>query len=303
VLQYVLVKVKEVAPTETTVLIEGETGVGKELFARAIHQNSLRQNRPLVKVNCAALPANLIESELFGHEKGAFTGASTTRKGRFELADGGTLFLDEISELPLELQPKLLRVLQEQAFERLGGHHTISVDVRIIAATNKNVTQEMEAGRFREDLYHRLYVYPLSVPPLRQRKSDIPLLVQTFVAQFANTMGKQIDTIPQSTMDAFVKYAWPGNVRELQNVIERAVITTQGSRLRLAEKLHVREERSSTSSKLLSLEEVERKHILEVLDACKWRISGEQGAAVILGLHPNTLRFRMQKLGIKTKKG
>ena len=299
-LKYVLAKIESVASTETTVLIEGETGVGKDLFARAIHKASVRSDRPLIKVNCAAIPANLIESELFGHEKGSFTGAEKTRKGRFELADGGTIFLDEVGELPLDLQPKLLRVLQERAFERVGGNRTIMVNVRILAATNRNLQQEMKRGRFREDLYYRLSVYPLSVPPLRKRKDDIPLLVQAFVQQYSKKIGKSIAHIPPHLLSTLKGYSWPGNVRELQNVIERAIISSEGETLRLGETMPFPQtDEKDTEKRFRSLEDVERDHILGVLEACRWRISGKRGAAVILGLHPNTLRFRMKKLGIE----
>jgi transcriptional regulator with GAF, ATPase, and Fis domain len=294
-LKYTLFRVEQVAPTDTTVLISGETGTGKELIAHAIHHASSRSERPLVKVNCAALPAHLIESELFGHEKGAFTGATTKQIGRFELADRATLFLDEVGELPLELQAKLLRVLQDGEFERLGNPRTIRVDVRVIAATNRNLEAEVRAGRFREDLYYRLNVYPLSVPPLRERLDDIPLLVQAFVQKLSKKLGKQIDSIPQKTMDALQQYAWPGNVRELENVIERAIITVQDTVLRV--ELPRTQPLSVKSHKPLN--EMEREYILQVLEDTGWTIGGDYGAASILGLPPSTLRSRMQKLGIK----
>jgi len=297
-LRYLLFKVEKVAPTDTAVLISGETGTGKELIARALHHASPRKDRPLVKVNCAALPAHLIESELFGHEKGAFTGATTKQIGRFELADGATLFLDEIGELPLELQPKLLKVLQDGEFERLGSPRTIKVDVRVIAATNRDLEKEVRAGRFRQDLYYRLNVYPLSVPPLRERPDDIPLLVQAFVQKFSKKLGKPIETISQKTMHALQQYAWPGNVRELENIIERAVITTQDNTLRV----ELPETPALAFKTGKTLEEVEREYIIQVLNSKNWRIEGPKGAAVLLGLNPSTLRARMRKLGIQKPK-
>ncbi len=294
-LRYLLFKVEQVASTNTTVLIAGETGTGKELIAKAIHQTGPRREYPLVKLNCAALPAHLIESELFGHEKGAFTGAQTKRIGRFEVAHGGTIFLDEIGELPPELQPKLLRVLQDGEFERIGSSQTMTVDVRVIAATNRDLEAEVQAGRFRQDLFYRLNVFPLSVPPLRERPDDIPLLVHNFVKKCNKKLGKQIDQIPPFTMKQLKDYSWPGNIRELENVIERAVILAQDNVLRV--KLP---ENSSVKTPIdKSLEEVERDHILNVLTAKDWRIEGPKGAALVLGLHPNTLRFRMKKLGIR----
>jgi chemotaxis protein methyltransferase CheR len=294
-LKYVLYKVEQVAPTDSTVLILGETGTGKEILARAIHERSRRNNRPLIKVDCATLPANLIESELFGHEKGAFTGALQKQIGRFELADGGTIFLDEIGELPLELQPKLLRVLEYGEFERLGSSHSKKVDARVIAATNRNLKEDVRHSRFREDLYYRLDVYAITLPPLRERQQDIPLLVQVFVNEFCMKLGKRIDNIPQRAFRALQQYAWPGNVRELRNVIERAVIISSGATLQVempeAENLEVYDGRK--------LEEVERDHIIKTLEKTNWRIAGDHGAAVLLGLHPNTLRSRMDKLGIK----
>jgi DNA-binding NtrC family response regulator len=294
-LKYLLFKVEQVAPTDAAVLIAGETGTGKELIARAIHHASLRSERPLVKLNCAALPADLIESELFGHEKGAFTGAQTRQIGRFEFADGGTIFLDEVGELPLELQPKLLRVLQDGEFERLGNPRTISVDVRVIAATNRDLEAEVRAGRFRQDLYYRLSVYPLSVLPLRKRPDDIPVLVQVFVQKFSKKLGKQIDMIPHQAMHALQQYAWPGNVRELENVIERAVITTQDRTLRI----ELPQTPHAAVDTVKTLEEVERDHIVRVLNETHWRISGPKGAARLLGINPSTLRGRIQKLGIQ----
>ena len=293
-LKQALRKIEQVAPTTTTVLILGETGTGKELFARAIHSRSSRKERPLVKVNCATLPSNLIESELFGHEKGAFTGALQKQIGRFELANRGTIFLDEIGEFPLELQAKLLRVLQEGEFERLGSPRTIKVDVRVLAATNRNLEEEVQNGRFRQDLYYRLSVYTITVPPLRERKEDLPLLVQSLVQKFSKKIGKYIETIPQKTINALQRYPWPGNIRELENVIERAVINAQSKTLQV--------DLPKTSTFVIdehkSLEEVEREYILRMLEKTNWRIAGPGGAAVILGINPNTLRSRMQKLGI-----
>jgi len=294
--KYVLAKINQVAPTDSTVLITGETGTGKELVARAIHGASLRKGRPLIKVNCAALSASLIESEFFGHEKGAFTGAAARKLGRFELADRGTIFLDEIGELPLELQVKLLRVLQEGEFERLGGTKTIKVDVRIIAATNRNLKLEVEQGSFREDLWYRLNVFPITVPPLRQRKEDIPLLVEHFVGMSAMKFGKTITSVSPRTLQSLQSHSWPGNVRELANVIERAVIHTQGSVLHLAETLDAVKEEPPAA---LSLEEMEREYIVRTLENTGWRVEGPQGAAKILGLNPSTLRARMFKLGIQ----
>jgi formate hydrogenlyase transcriptional activator len=294
-LKQALHKIEQVAPTTTTVLILGETGTGKELFARAIHNRSSRKNRPLVKVNCATLPSNLIESELFGHEKGAFTGALQKQIGRFELADRGTIFLDEIGDLPLELQAKLLRVLQEGEFERLGNPRTIKVDVRVLAATNRKLEEEVRKNRFRQDLYYRLSVYTITIPPLRERKEDIPLLVQSLVQKCNRKIGKDIETIPQKTIDALQNYAWPGNVRELENVIERAVINAHGNTLRVelpkTPTFTVDEENKS-------LEEIEREYILRMLQKTDWRIAGPGGAAEILGMNPSTLRSRIQKLGI-----
>lgn len=295
ILKYLLFRVKQVALTDTTVLISGETGTGKELIAHAIHAASSRSERPMVKVDCAALSSNLIESELFGHEKGAFTGAAAQRIGRFELAETATIFLDEIGELPLELQSKLLRVIQDGEFERLGSSRTRKVDVRIIAATNRDLEEEVRLGRFRQDLYYRLNVYSLSLPPLRKRVEDIPLLVRAFVQKYNKKLGKQIETIPQKTLDVLQQYHWPGNVRELENVIERAVIISQGR------ELHVELTQSSDSmdGSDETLEAVERAHILRMLEKTHWTIEGKHGAALILGLNPSTLRARMRKLDIK----
>jgi len=298
-LKMVLRKVEQVASTDATVLILGETGTGKELFVRAIHNLSLRKDRPLVKVNCAALPPGLIESELFGHEKGAFTGALSRKIGRFELADGGTIFLDEIGDLPLDLQAKLLRVLQERAFERLGNPRPINVDVRVIAATNRDVTKAITAGNFREDLYYRLNVFPIALPPLRERTGDIPLLVRHFARRYGQKVGKVIDKIPQKVMTALQAYSWPGNVRELENIIERAVILSPGSILQLDEMLDVVRIIEAQPTTSLTLEEVEQNHILKVLEVTGWRIEGKRGAAVRLGLNPSTLRSRIEKLNIQ----
>jgi formate hydrogenlyase transcriptional activator len=307
-----LQRVNQVAPTDSSVLIFGETGTGKELIARAIHDRSTRKNRPLVKVNCSAISAGLVESELFGHVKGAFTGAFERRIGRFELADGGTLFLDEVGELPLETQVKLLRVLQEREFEPVGSNRSVRVDVRIIAATNRNLQEAITAGTFRSDLYYRLNVFPLVVPPLRERQSDIPELAMFFVSRFARNVGKKIEAISASATERLKSYTWPGNVRELQNVIERALILSHGSVLDLDNDLltvastpsfpetstqHV--QLDTTSVPLKTLEEVERTYIADVLNQRGGVIEGANGAAKTLGLHPNTLRHRMEKLGIK----
>ena len=299
---YVLEKVRQVAETDATVLIQGETGVGKELVSRAIHNASRRSQKPFIKVNCANLPANLVESELFGHEAGAFTGAERLRKGRFELADCGTIFLDEISELPLDLQSKLLRVLQDGQFERVGGSNPLTVDVRVIAATNLILSEEVAEGRFRPDLFYRLNVYPITVPPLRTRREDVPLLVNHFVPQIAARIGKTVDQIPPHVLEKLTAYDWPGNVRELVNILERAVITTQDGVIRLPEEFAVSAKTPvntrDTQIQLKDLQSVERDHILSVLNTVGWRISGPKGAAKILGLNPSTLRFRMKKLGI-----
>jgi formate hydrogenlyase transcriptional activator len=294
----VMEQVRMVARTDTPVLLLGETGTGKELLARAIHEFSDRSAAIMVKVNCAALPAELIESELFGHEKGAFTGATQQRKGRFELADGGSLFLDELGELSLSAQAKLLRVLQEQEFERVGGSETVRVDVRVIAATNRNLADEVRAGRFRSDLYYRLNVFPVEIPALRQRTTDIPLLARFFLTKYAKKFGKRFDDIDPAGLEYLREYSWPGNVRELQNVIERAVILSQGPLLEIAPLQPARAHLEAATGKLLTLEVVEREHITRTLDATSWQISGAKGAAAILGMNPNTLRSRMLKLGI-----
>ena len=295
-LNYVLYKVEQIARSTTIVLVLGETGTGKELVARAIHGLSLRKERVLMKVNCAALPSNLIESELFGHEKGAFTGAHSRHLGRFEVADGATLFLDEIGELPLELQPKLLRVIQDGEFERLGSSHTIKVDVRVIAATNRNLEEEVRRGRFRSDLWYRVNIFPITTPPLRDRLDDIPLLVDFFVKKISKRMGKSIEIIPATVMNALQNYHWPGNVRELENVLERAVINSSGPKLRLADELIKPFNDKNISQK--TLEAVEREHIIRVLEQTRWKVSGKKSAAEILGLNRSTLRARMRKLNI-----
>jgi PAS domain S-box-containing protein len=297
-IKYVLYKIEQVAPTDSTVLILGETGTGKELVARAIHSAGLRRDRPLVKVNCAALSASLIESELFGHERGAFTGASARKIGRFELAHGATIFLDEIGELPLELQSKLLRVIQEGEFERLGSSKTVKADVRIIAATNRHLQAEVQQGRFREDLWYRLNVFPITVPPLRQRAEDIPLLIEHFVKGFAKKLGREITSVSPATLKSLRDHTWPGNIRELANVVERAVINARGPVLSVADSFEIQPtEELRANGK--SLEEVERQHILSTLGETGWRIEGPSGAAKILGLNPSTLRTRMAKLGIQ----
>ena len=293
-MQTVMAKVTQVSPTGSTVLIEGETGTGKELIAEAIHQRSVRGKRTMIKVNCAALPAALVESELFGREKGAFTGALSRQAGRFELADGSTLFLDEIAEMPLETQAKLLRVLQKGEFERLGSPKTIKVDVRVIAATNRDLAAEVEQGRFRRDLYYRLNVFPIHLPPLRERPEDIPQLVWEFVNEFGERMGKKIRRIANRDMEQLKNYSWPGNIRELRNVIEHALIVSNGETLELQRMIL----EDTSNGTLVSLEEVERQHIQKVLKSTRGRIKGTGGAAELLGLNPSTLYSRMRKLGI-----
>jgi len=297
-LQNTLKLIEQVAPSDTTVLITGETGTGKELLARALHDLSNRKDHPLVKVNCAALPANLIESELFGHEKGAFTGAIAQKIGRFELADQGTIFLDEIGDLPLELQAKLLRVLQEGEFERVGGTKTVKVKVRVLAATNRNLEAFVSSGDFREDLFFRLSVFPIECPPLRERTDDIPMLVKHFVEKFNKKTGMHIEKTPKKTMDALQRYPWPGNVRELENVVERAMILSPGNQLQLGDWL-TKSHRPIGSSALQTLDELQKEHIIQILELTDGRISGETGAAKILGLNRTTLQSRMKKLGIK----
>lgn len=299
-LQKVESKVEQVAPTDATVLIQGETGTGKELLARAIHNLSPRKDRTLVKVNCGAISAGLVESELFGHEKGAFTGALQRRIGRFELANGGTIFLDEVAELPLDTQVKLLRVLQEGEFERVGGSHIIKVDVRVIVATNRDLKKAVQEGLFRSDLFYRLNVFPILFPALRERKEDIPLLARYFAVKYGAKFDKKIQTIPQKTMDILLNYSWPGNVRELENIVERAVILTKSTGINIDESMLGLENVLQPSGSK-ALEDVEREHILDVLDETDWIIDGKGGAASILNMNPSTLRSRMKKLGIRKK--
>jgi formate hydrogenlyase transcriptional activator len=299
-LRAVLRKVRTVAPTGSTVLICGETGTGKELVARALHDLSPRRERTFVKLNCAAIPTGLLESELFGHEKGAFTGAIMQKVGRFELAHKGTLFLDEVGDIPLELQPKLLRVLQEQEFERLGGTRTIKVDVRLVAATNRDLSKMVADGRFRSDLYYRLNVFPVTLPPLRERRDGIPSLVRLFTQQFARRMGKRIESIPAAVMDALVRYPWPGNVRELQNVIERAVILSRGPALEIpiSELQHSSAQAQGQPAAAVTLADAEREHILGALRETGWVVAGPKGAAARLGMKRSTLQKKMKKLAI-----
>jgi formate hydrogenlyase transcriptional activator len=306
----VIEKVNRVAKTDASVLITGETGTGKELFARAIHSASRRHDKPLIKLNCAALPSSLVESELFGHEKGAFSGAINRRIGRFELAQGGTIFLDEIGEVPMDVQVKLLRVLQEREFERVGGAEPIKIDVRIIAATNRDLPKAIRDGKFREDLFYRLTVFPLALPPLRDRLGDVPLLVQFLVGKFGARAGRRIEAVEQATMNRLASYPWPGNVRELENILERAIILSNGPTLAIDPEVFnaspkysvpTVETAAPSSNKQAgeSLEVIERNHILAVLAQTDWIVEGPRGAAKILDLHPNTLRSRMKKLGIK----
>jgi formate hydrogenlyase transcriptional activator len=292
----VLKQVETVAPTDSTVLITGETGTGKELIARAIHQLSPRRERTFVKVNCAAIPTGLLESELFGHERGAFTGAIAQRIGRFELAHGGTIFLDEVGDIPLELQPKLLRVLQEQEFERLGSTQTTRVDVRLVAATNRDLAEMVAARTFRSDLYYRLRVFPLHMPPLRERQEDIPALVRYFVEKHAQRMNRTVETIPAETLDLLVRYSWPGNIRELENLIERAVIVSPGPVLRVP--LGELKAPSEPLADSLTLRAAERDHILKALEATNWVLAGPRGAAARLGMKRTTLQSKMRKLGV-----
>jgi len=296
-LRAVLSQVEIVAPTSATVLISGETGSGKELIARAIHELSPRHNRNLVKVNCAAIPAGLLESELFGHERGAFTGALMQKKGRFELADGGTLFLDEIGDIPLELQPKLLRAVQEQEFERLGSTHTIHVNVRMIAATHRNLPGMIQGGQFREDLFYRLNVFPLAIPPLRERSEDIPLLVNYFVSKLSRQMGRQITTIPPRTMELLTNHPWRGNVRELANFLERAVVCSQSEELKIPAGEFIAS-KSPNITPISTFQQAERNVIMDALRAASGRIAGRGGAAERLGLKRSTLQNKMHKLGI-----
>jgi formate hydrogenlyase transcriptional activator len=314
-LRKVLKRVETVAPTDSTVLIYGETGTGKELIARAIHDLSPRRSKPFVKLNCAAIPTGLLESELFGHEKGAFTGAIAQRIGRFEVANGGTIFLDEVGEIPLELQTKLLRVLQEREFERLGSSRTLRTDARLIAATNRDLETMVNEQKFRSDLFFRLNVFPVHVPPLREREGDIPLLVRHFAQQFSRRMNKAFETIPSATMDALCQYHWPGNIRELQNIIERAVIISAGpvlgfdvGDLKVSKRSHAQEgaviSKSATKGALGDiLKETQREQILKALEQCNWVVAGPDGAAARLGMKRSTLHLRMHKLGISRRWG
>jgi transcriptional regulator with GAF, ATPase, and Fis domain len=298
-LRHVFTQVEQVASLNVTVLLLGETGTGKGVVARAIHNSSSRKARPLITVNCTSLPATLIESELFGRERGAFTGSDARQIGRFELADGGTIFLDEIGEMPFEMQSKLLRIIQDGEFERLGNPRTYKTDVRIIAASNRNLQEEVRNGRFREDLFYRLNVFPITLPALRQRKEDIPLLVNHFVAKFNRKTGRKIETVSKETLNAFQEYHWPGNVRELESVIERAVIISQGSKLQIMECFDLARKTDQPEwQNIKSLAELEYDHVLQILRKTCWRIEGEKGAAMLLGLNPSTLRARMRKLGI-----
>ncbi len=302
VLNKVIEKIKKVAGTETTVLIRGETGTGKELIARSVHNLSKRNKKPLIKINCPAIPASLIESELFGHEKGAFTGAINNKIGKFKLADGGTILLDELGDLPLESQAKLLRVLQEKEFETVGGTTTQTVDVRVIAATNRDLEEAVKEGTFRSDLYYRLNVFPIDIPPLRERKEDIEAISNHFVNKYAGKLGKILKPINKNVLDKLKSYHWPGNIRELENIIERATILSSGSNMEIADSL-LSDSNGSGDVDVNSstLEEIERSHIISVLEKTGWRINGEKGAALILGMNPSTLRTRMAKLGIKKK--
>ncbi len=295
-IKHVLHKIEQIASSDTTVLILGETGTGKELVAHAVHSLSLRKNKTLVKVNCAALPESLIESELFGHEKGAFTGSHTRHRGRFEIADGGTIFLDEIGELPIDMQAKLLRVIQDGEFERLGSSRTTKVNTRILAATNRNLEEEVRTGGFREDLWYRLSIFPITVPPLRDRLDDIPLLVDFFIKKICKRMGRVVPQVSKGIVDVLQGYSWPGNIRELENVLERAVINSPGPRLQLADEL--RKKTPDVSSAPETLEAVERRHILHILERTGWKVSGKNSASEILGLNRSTLRARMAKLNI-----
>jgi formate hydrogenlyase transcriptional activator len=297
-LRTLLQQVEVVAPTGSTVLITGETGTGKELIARAIHNLSLRRQNAFVKLNCAAIPSGLLESELFGHEKGAFTGAVAQRIGRFEVGSRGTVFLDEVGEIPLELQPKLLRVLQEREFERLGSSRTLQTDARLIAATNQDLGALVGAQKFRSDLFYRLNVFPVQVPPLRERREDIPLLVRHFVQQYARQMNKAIETIPTEAMNALLHYHWPGNIRELQNLMERAVILSPGPVLKIPLADVQESPARAVTSGIGTLDEAERKHIIDALEATHWVVGGAKGAAALLGMKRTTLQSRMEKLGI-----
>jgi transcriptional regulator with GAF, ATPase, and Fis domain len=297
-MRYVMFRIDQVASTDATVLLNGETGTGKELLARAIHNRSPRRARPFVVVNCAAMPATLIESELFGRERGAFTGAHTSQIGRFELATRGTVFLDEIGELPLEVQPKLLRVLQEGQVDRLGNPRSVDVDVRVVAATNRNLEEEVRAGRFRRDLYYRLNVFPITLPSLSQRREDIPLLVRHLVAKLGIALRKRVDTIPDDVMRTLQAHSWPGNVRELENVLQRALILSKGGALSLGDAWLPVLDDNISGGESSTLTDIERRHIVRVLSGSQWRIEGAGGAAQVLGMKPSTLRSRMLKLGV-----
>jgi formate hydrogenlyase transcriptional activator len=296
---YAIQKARQVAQTNATVLLEGETGVGKELFADLIHKTSSRNVLPFVKINCGALPAELIEDELFGHEKGAFTGAVSARKGRFELANGGTIFLDELGELPLMLQPKLLRVLQSGEFQRIGGQETLKVDVRVIAATNRDLSKEVKEGRFRDDLFYRINVFPITIPPLRNRREDIPDLLHFFIDRKAKKHGKVFQQISKADISQLREYAWPGNIRELKNIIERAVISSVSDTLIIDP--FIQAESLVSQPAISSMEVMEKEHIIRVLTECNWRINGERGAADLLAMHPSTLRSKMKKLNISRR--
>jgi formate hydrogenlyase transcriptional activator len=296
-LESVLEQVEQVAPTDSTVLIQGETGTGKELIARAVHNLSARCGRPFIKLNCAAIPFDLLESELFGHERGAFTGAIAQKIGRFEMADKGTLFLDEVGDIPPGLQPKLLRVLQEQEFERLGSTRTQQVNIRLVAATNRNLVDMVKRNEFRSDLYYRLNVFPIPLPALRARREDIPALVEHFVEIYSRRMDKHIEHIPPATMAALCSYPWPGNIRELQNFIERSVILSSGSVLR-SPLASLEAAAETESGEAVTLEQAEREHIRKILEQTRWVVAGPNGAAARLGMKRSTLYFRMQKLGI-----
>lgn len=308
---YVINRVDDVANLDVTVLLEGETGVGKELIANAIHSKSKRKEKPLIKVNCAAIPLDLLESELFGYEKGAFTGADRLKKGMFELANEGTLFLDEIGDLPMSVQPKLLRALQEGEIQRLGSEKTLKIDVRILAATNRNLGDEVKAGNFRSDLFYRVNIFPITIPPLRKRKEDIPILIESFIATFNEKYSKNIHQISEPLMDELIEYSWPGNIRQLRNIIESAVITSSGAIFKLDNALPVIDSSlfiepnlpfNKSLNKLGSLEEIERHHITHILKHCNWKIAGKSGAAEILKLPPSTLRSKITKLGIALNK-
>ncbi len=300
--QALLADVARVGPVSSAVLIQGETGTGKEVIARAIHEASPRRSQRFVALNCAAIPSALLESELFGHERGAFTGACTQTKGRFQMADGGTLFLDEIGDMPLELQPKLLRALQEREFERLGGSQTVRINVRVVAATNQDLEQLVAKKLFRADLYYRLNVIPIHLPPLRERAQDIPLLTEFFVAKFAESLNKPIDSIPDEVMAVLKVHHWPGNIRELQNFIERAVLFSPGSVLRLPLDLKPAAARQNSESAVRTLADADREHILETLEQANWLIGGQDGAANRLGLPRTTLIYKMRKLGIEIRR-